>query len=210
MKRFLIVLLFALPLFAQRDFLTDSEVEKIRLTQIPIERVRLYLSFARQRIDQLQSDLKKDKPGRSADMRELLTQYTSIIEAIDSVSDDALARKVDFSLGPATIANGEKPLMEQLQKVEESAPHDLDRYDLELKEAIATTSDSLDLASEDLGERGSDVRAKEAAEQKQVQEINKAESKTGAAVAPSASEKPQPTRKPPTIYRPGEKKPDDQ
>jgi hypothetical protein len=214
MKRLLAILLLALPvLFAQRDFLTDTEVDKVRDTQEPAERIKLYLSFARQRLDQLQSIMAKDRPGRSGDVRQLLEQYSGIIDAIDTVSDDVLTRKVDASALPALIAEGEKKFLGQLEKIQNSAPRDLDMYDFELKEAIATTGDSLELTNEDLGARGKEVGAKVQKEKKEVADVNKAEKKPSAgtqadvaeaAAANAAADAAKPPRKPPTLYRPGE------
>ena len=153
MKRFLIILLLALPAFAQKDFLTSAEIDKVREAQEPAERIKLYLSFARQRLDQLQSAMAKNRAGRSGEVRQLLEEYSGIVDAIDTVSDDALARKLDMSAGPALIAEAEKKFLDQLEKIQASTPHDLEMYDFDLKEAIAATSDSIDLANEGLGAR---------------------------------------------------------
>ena len=65
-----------IPALAQRDFLTSDEVEKVREAQEPNQRLKLYVLFARQRIDQLQRLLEKEKKGRSLAARELLEDYT--------------------------------------------------------------------------------------------------------------------------------------
>ena len=212
-RRLLVILLLALPAFAQKDFLTDTEIDKVREAQEPADRLKLYLTFAKQRLDQLQSITAKDRPGRSGEIRQLLEDYSSIIDAIDTVSTDALGRKADLTTAPALITEGEKKFLAQLQKLQNSAPRDLDMYEFSLKEAIATTSDSIDLANEDVESRTKEVVAKEQEEKKAVDDVNKAEnSLTGAgptaAQTAAAQEVTKPARKPPTLYRPGEK-PDD-
>src|SRR5580692_5531098 len=151
---FFLVLAGSCPALAQRDFLTSDEVEKVREAQAPNDRLKLYALFARQRLDQLQRLLEKEKKGRSLAARELLEDYSSIIDAIDTVTDDALKRKVDVIEGKNAVTESEKRFLAQLQKIKDRNPADIDLYDVALKEAIASTSDSIDLASEDTASRG--------------------------------------------------------
>src|SRR5437879_2022446 len=146
MKRLFVWIILAAPLLAQgqRDFLSESEVEKVREAQEPNERLKLYVLFARQRMDQVQQQLAKDKKGRSLEIRSLLEDYEKIIDAIDRVSDDALKRKTDITLGLSLVRDAERKFSGQLEKMQSSAPRDLDMYSIELKEAIATTADSLE------------------------------------------------------------------
>ncbi len=182
--------------------------------QEPVARIKLYLLFAKQRLDQVQSLMVKDRAGRSAQIRQLLEDYTSIVDAIDTVSNDALVRKNDVTTAPAFIADGEKKFLDQLQKIQSGAPHDLAMYDFDLKEALAATSDSLDLSKEDLTTRGQNINLKVEEDKKKVAVVD-AEERQGAkdpladkaqAVAADAAK---PTRQAPTLYRPGEKPEDD-
>ena len=213
MKFFAAILMIAAtiaPLSAQREFLTNDEIEKIREAQEPNLRLKLYILFARQRVDQLQQQIAKDKKGRSILVRQLLEDYSQIIDAIDTVSDDALNRKVYIAAGVAAVAEAEKKMIPILQKIEDAMPHDLDMYDIALKDAIGNTTDSLENTQQDLGIRTEIVTAKAAEEKKKVESFTsweelKQQKAEDAKADTAKDEDGQPKRKPPTLYKPGEK-----
>ena len=214
MRALLVCLLLAAPLAAQRDFLTADEVDKVRDAQEPNLRLKLYSQFAQERVDLVKNLLSKDKAGRSALIHDTLDEYCKILDAIDTVADDALARKADIKLGLDAVASVEKQMLPYLQKVQDSHPRDLERYDFLLKQAIDATSDSLEAAQEDLGKRTQEVVAREQKEkQERLDSMSPVDRESKIAEEKQAAEKKaveesgqQNQRKPPTLYRPGEKK----
>ena len=151
MKTLLICALLAAPLAAQqqRDFLTVDEGDQIREAQDPNERLTLYIHFAKQRLSQVDHWLAKEKAGRSVLIHDALDDYANIIDAIDAVADDALQRRVNIKLGLAAVATAESEMLLTLQKIQDSQPKDMSRYDFVLKQSIDGTNDSLDLARQD-------------------------------------------------------------
>jgi len=211
MRALLVCLLLAAPLAAQRDFLTADEVEKVRDAQEPNLRLKLYSQFAQERIDLIKHLFDKDKAGRSALIHDTLDEYCKILDAIDTVADDALTRRLDVKAGLDAVASQEKQMLPYLQKVADGHPRDLERYDFLLKQAIDATTDSLDAAQEDLGKRTQDVEAREQREKQERRDaMSPVEREGEAAQDKQAAEKKaveeSQQKKAPTLYRPGEKK----
>ncbi len=212
MRWLAIVLLFTAAGYAQeRDFLTADEVDQVREVQEPNARLKLYIQFARQRLALLQQYMSKEKPGRSALIHDTLEDYTHIIEAIDTVADDALVRKAQLDVGMKEVATAEAEMLATLQKIEDSAPKDLARYEFVLKSAIDATSDSKELSEEDLHTRAGELTAEEKKDKQErdalLTDKDKAEEKKAKRDASDPNDG-KPKRKPPTLYKPGEKPPD--
>jgi hypothetical protein len=213
MRWLAVLVLFGAAAYAQeRDFLTADEVDQLREIQEPNARLKLYVLFARQRLALLQQFLGKEKPGRSALIHDTLEDYTHIIEAIDTVADDALVHKVNLDVGMKEVAAAESEMLATLQKVEDSAPKDLSRFEFVLKNAIDTTSDSKELSEEDLHKRSGDLEAQEKREKQEKEALlgdkEKKEKAKEKNAADATTDDGKPKRKPPTLYKPGEKPPD--
>lgn len=205
MRSFGLFLVCVLPLAAQanRDFLTSDEADQVRMVQDPNDRMKLYIHFAKQRVDQIEQLIAKGKPGRSAMIHDLLEDYGHIIEAIDTVADDALERKRPIAAGNAAVASGEQEMLAKLQKISDSKPNDMARYEFVLQQAVETTQDSYQLAKSDLGQRQAAVAAKEKKEDaERAAEMTPEERHQAQADADKKAING--TRKPPTLLRPGE------
>jgi hypothetical protein len=192
----------AVPLCGQRDFLTADEADQIRLAQDPNLRVQVYLAFARQRLSLIEQAVAEEKTGRSKLIHDLLEDYTQIIDAIDIVSDDALRRKLNIAEGMKLVAEATKEMSARLEKLRDSGPRDIARYEFALDNAIDTTRDSAELAMEDLGKRSAEVETrakKEIAEREESMRPEEVEAKRVEEKKAAATK-----RKAPTLRRKGE------
>jgi len=215
MKLLICTALLALPLAGQvtRDFLTSDEIDQIREAQEPNERIALYAKFAKTRVEMVKSLLNKDKAGRSILIHDALEDYSKILDAIDDVTDQGIEKKVDMTPGLKMVAAMDKETLPLLQKIQDSQPKDVSRYDFVLKTAIETTSDNLEGAETDLGKRSADVDARAKRERKALEDTMSPPDREAAQAADQkkaqetqAAQETQ--RKAPTLYRPGEKKDD--
>jgi hypothetical protein len=198
----LVCLLAGLPCAAQRDFLTAEEVDQLREAQEPNVRLQLYVGFAKQRVTLIQQLVAKEKTGRSGMIHDVLDEYTQIIDAIDTVTDDALRRHAPLDAGVKAVADGEKEMLASLTKVSESKPKDLELYRFALEQAIMATQDSLELAREDLKTRGAEVNAMDAKEKKEREAAMRPEEVEAKRAAQKKEQEQK--KKIPTLRRPGE------
>lgn len=205
-RRFLFFLPCATLLRAQKDFLTEDEIERVRLTQEPNERLKLYLLFARQRIDQLDQLFSKEKAGRSILIHDLLDQYAKIIEAMDIVTDDALRRGLLVDEGVQAMVKTQEGMLKKLEKFEALDPKDLSRYEFVLTTAIETTRDSIESSQEDLADRSRRVLETTKKEKQEREALMTAAEKEEKAAAEKKVEGDPKLkgRKPPTLRRKGE------
>jgi hypothetical protein len=186
----------------ERDFLTADEADQIREAQEPNLRLTLYVKFARERVELLKQLLATEKAGRSALVHDTLEDYTKIIEAIDTVADDALKRKLPILEGMKVVATAEKEMAGVLRKLDEKPGRDYSRYEFAMKQAIETTEDSAELSAQDLAERTSEVIEREKREKAEIESMTSAKEVTEKKAA--QKKETESKRKVPTLRRKGE------
>ena len=201
----------ALSIIAQdRDFLTPNEVDQVREAQDPNERLTLYVHFAKERLDLVHQYLAKQKPGRSVFIHNTVEDYSKIIEAIDNVSDDALRRHVPIDKGTIAVVNAEKDFLDELTKIQDNPPPDFDRYKFVLQEALDTTSDSRELCLEDTQKRSATLSAEDQKAKEERDAMMPQKEVTARKKAASEASGEEQKKKIPSLYKPGEKKPENQ
>ncbi len=189
-----------------RDFLSPNEVDQVRQAQDPNDRLMLYIHFAKQRLDLVNNYLAKDKPGRSIFVHNALDDYNKIIEAIDSVSDDALRHKLPIDKGMLAVVDAEKSFLDQLGKVDDTPPHDFERFKFVLEQAMDTTRDSRELSLADAHTRTTDLAAEDSKEKRDREALMPAKEAAERKKAQAATEDGK--KKIPSLYKAGEKPPD--
>ena len=209
MRLVCILLLLAAAAWAQgqRDFLTEDEADQIRLIQEPNERLLLYVKFARLRLELVQQTLAVDKPGRSRLIHNNLEDYSRIIEAMDNVIDDALARKVDVQKAVALLADYEKKFLATLEEFNAKQTKDRYLYEFVLKDALEATQDSLEESQHDLRVRTERVLDEDRTEKKKIESMMTVKDQQERKAAEKKEEKQ--ARKAPTLRRKDEKPPEE-
>jgi hypothetical protein len=146
----LIVLGFAMLLVptvrAQRpekDYLSDVEADKIRDAETPNERVKLFLTFADDRLKKFQYELDHPSPNKHAEMLNfLMNSYSGCVDDAADIIQVSLSKQENIRAGIDLMEAKAKEFLTTLQKYSSSGP-DLDIYKENLDDAIEGTQDAL-------------------------------------------------------------------
>lgn len=170
----LIVFALLAPLCAQareRADLTSEEVKELRDAQDPSARIKVYLSFAQNRLNRLEG-LQEASPeaeaNRGEQVDELLGQYISIDDELKDWIQYQYDRDGDMRSGLRELLKYAPAQLQLLQRIQKSPNPAARDYSDSLREAIANLNDTINGATEAL-----------AAQEKKFPAM-KAEAKTGA------------------------------
>jgi hypothetical protein len=142
------------PQDPQKDYLTDAEADKIRDAVTPPERIKLYISFADDRLKKFQYELTRKTPeGRRGEiLNGLLNDYIGCMDDAADQIEVARDKQVDIRGQLKLIESKGKEFLVVLQKLDQGGP-ELDTYKDTLQDAIEGTKDAVsdaDKASKEL------------------------------------------------------------
>jgi exonuclease VII small subunit len=130
--------------FQKKDYLSESEADKIRDAVEPGERIKLYLSFAEDRLKKFEYELNRQTPDRRRGemLNSLMNDYAGCID--DAADQIGLAREkqADIRASLKTFKSKGKEFLDTLQKIEQGGV-ELDTYKDTLDDAIEGTKDAL-------------------------------------------------------------------
>jgi len=132
------------PAAQKKEYLTDSEADKIREAVEPGERIKLYISFAEDRLKKFQYELTRQTPDRRRGemLNSLLNDYAGCID--DAADQIGLAREkqADIRASLKIFKSKGKDFSDALQKLDQGGP-EFDTYKDTLEDAIESTKDAL-------------------------------------------------------------------
>ena len=140
-------LILARPAIAQRqrpDYLSDAEADKIRDADTPSERIKLYLSFAEDRLKKFDYELNRKVPEarRSEILNSLLNGYSGCVDDGSDQIDVAKEKQADIHDALKLMQTKYKAFLDQLEMYDKAGP-EIDTYRDTLEDAIDGTKDAL-------------------------------------------------------------------
>ncbi|HEV2351537.1 MAG TPA: hypothetical protein VG028_17030 [Terriglobia bacterium] len=135
------------------DYLTEDEQDKMRETQDPSERIKLYLTIEQNRLDRFENfrtQPQEDKYDNGGYLDSLLGQYISVDDELKNWIEDQFDRNGDMRLGLRALLDAGPKQLEQLRRLQQTPdPHAKD-FGGSLRDAIADLTDTLDGATQAL------------------------------------------------------------
>jgi hypothetical protein len=136
-----------------KDYLSEEESNKIRDADTPAKRIKLYVSFADDRLKKFDYELNRPTPQRrrAEILNVLLNGYTGCMDDGSDQIDVAREKQMDIHESLKLMETKYKEFLAQLEKYDAGAP-DLDMYKDTLEDAIEGTKDALSEVAEALKE----------------------------------------------------------
>lgn len=168
------------------DFLTSSEVDKLRDAQDPSERIKVFLSFQQDRLGRMEAV--RESNGDSRDnIDDLLNQYISIDNELKDWIQYQFDHDGDMRKGLRALLDEGPKQMEMLRHIQKSPGPESSDFSMSIRDAIADMNDTLDGATQALAvqqkkfpEMAANAKAEARAikkERKEQKKLNKKERK---------------------------------
>src|ERR1700723_1638283 len=143
------------PQQPKKDYLTETEADKIRDAALPPDRIKLFVLFADDRLKKFQYELTRTTPEgrRSEILNSLLNAYAGCMD--DAADQVALAqeKQIDIHAPLKLMQTKGKEFLEILQKMDSNPGPEYDSYKETLQDAIEGTKAAIadaDKAAKDL------------------------------------------------------------
>lgn len=132
------------PAPQKKEYLSDEEAEKIRNADSPNLRVKLYLTYAADRLKKFQYELDRTMPQsrRGETLSGLLNAYSGCIDDAADVISLAVEKQQDIRAGIKEMQSKGKEYLATLEKIQQKGT-DLESYKETLEDAMDGTKDAI-------------------------------------------------------------------
>jgi hypothetical protein len=128
----------------KKEYLTQTEADKIRDAETPAERIRIFITFAEDRLKKFQYELGRTVPERrrSEILNGLLNGYAGCVD--DAADQIAIAREkqADIRAALKLMKSKAQQFLDILEKLDQGGP-EFDMYKDTLEDAVEGTKDAL-------------------------------------------------------------------
>ncbi len=128
----------------RKDYLSEEEADKIRDAETPSLRIKLFISYAADRLKKLQYELGRTtaESHRSETLNALLNAYTGCVDDAADLINLHTEKQADIHDAVKEMQAKGKEFLETLEKIAKNGP-ELEVYKETLDDAIEGTRDAL-------------------------------------------------------------------
>ncbi len=132
------------PTPQKKEYLSDEEADKIRNADSPNVRVKLYLTYAADRLKKFQYELDRTLPQsrRGETLNGLLNAYSGCIDDAADVISLAVEKQQDIRAGIKEMQSKGKEYLATLEKIQQKGT-ELESYKETLEDAMDGTKDAI-------------------------------------------------------------------
>jgi hypothetical protein len=136
-------LTFVLSTAAQKDYLSALEADKIRDAETTNERIRLFLTFAEDRLKKFQYELQHPSSNKHPEMlNALMNAYVGCVDDAADLVQLGIQKQENIRQGIDLMAGKTKEFLQALEKVSADGT-EIDIYKDNLDDAIEGTRDAM-------------------------------------------------------------------
>jgi hypothetical protein len=129
----------------QKDYLTQDEADKVRDAQAPADRIKLFMTFAEDRLQKFQYELAR--PAHEAQYDDILnTLMNAYVGCVDDAADQidvAEEKQADVRDAVKMMKAKDTQFLAQLQKLDQGSGSDFEAYRYTLEDAIEGTKEAI-------------------------------------------------------------------
>jgi hypothetical protein len=128
----------------QKDYLSSLESDKIRDAETTNERIKLFITFAEDRLKKFQYELEHPSGNRHVDMlNSLLNAYGGCVDDAADLIQLGIQRQENIRPAIDLMASQSKSFLEVLEKLSAAGGADVEEYKSNLDDAIEGTRDAM-------------------------------------------------------------------
>ena len=134
----------------EKDYLSDDEADKIRDAQSPADRIKLYMTFAQDRLDKFEYELNRPQHEAQYDdiLNNLMNGYVGCVDDAADQIDVAQEKQIDIRAAVKDMKDKDTAFLAKLQKFDEGSGPDFDAYRYTLEDAIEGTKEAINDATD--------------------------------------------------------------
>lgn len=129
----------------KKDYLTEAEADKIRDAEDPYNRVKLFLTFAGDRLKKFQYELGRKIPERrrAETLNGLLNAYSGCVDDAADLISLEISKQAEIRDGIKLMVEKGNEYLVILQKIRVDRGPELETYKENLDDAIESTTDAV-------------------------------------------------------------------